>query len=92
MYVQQELVAWYTIHDTYMYMCTPVHAHLIMSLQHAVHIIYMYTHTTCVVHAPEDLQQYRGIWTGHARTRLALHNIQCVALFNGTDFLTAGDS
>ena len=52
----------------------------------------MYTHTTCTVHAPEDLQQYRGIWTGHARTRLALHNIQCVALFNGTDFPTAGDS
>ena len=50
--------------------------------------MYMYMHTTCTVHAA-DLQQYRGIWTGHARTRLALHNIQCVALFNGTDFLTA---
>ena len=51
-----------------------------------------YIHVHVHVHASEDLQQYRGIWIGHARTRLALHNIQCVALFNGTDFPTAGDS
>ena len=77
---------------------THVYAHAVHTLYNNTHTtctlnhvfpstsMHIRMHTTCTVHAPEGLQQYRGIWTGHARTRLAL---QCVALFSGTDFPTA---
>ena len=80
---------------------THVYAHAVHTLYNNTHTtctfnhvfpstsMHIRMHTTCTVHVPEDLQQHRGIWTGHARTRLALHNIQCVALFNGTDFPSA---